>query len=49
MLQLNPVARKRLQRFKGIRRGYYSAIILAALFVLSLGAELIASQRALLP
>ncbi len=48
MLKLNPVARKRLERFKAIRRGYYSAIILAALFVLSLGAELIASHRALL-
>ncbi len=48
MLKLNPVARKRWQRFKEIRRGYWSAIILAALFVLSLGAELIANQRALL-
>lgn len=48
MLKLNPVARKRLQRFKEIRRGYWSAIILVALFVLSLGAELIANQRALL-
>ncbi len=48
MLKLNPVARKRLQRFKEIRRGYWSAIILAALIVLSLGAELIANQRALL-
>ena len=48
MFKLNPVARKRLQRFKEIRRGYWSAIILAALFVLSLGAELIANQRALL-
>ncbi|MFT5034076.1 MAG: microcin C transport system permease protein [Bacteroidia bacterium] len=48
MLQLNPVTRKRWQRFKQLRRGYWSAIILSCLFVLSLGAELIASQRALL-
>ncbi len=48
MLQLNPVTRKRLQRFKQLRRGYWSAIALALLFTLSLGAEMIASQRALL-
>lgn len=48
MFSLNPVTRKRLQRFKEIKRGYWSAIILSVLFVLSLGAELIANQRALL-
>ena len=48
MLKLNPVTRKRLDRFKQLRRGYWSAIALACLFVLSLGAEMIASQRALL-
>lgn len=48
MLSLNPVTRKRLARFRQIRRGYWSAIALSLLFLLSLGAELLASNRALL-
>ncbi|AKH69780.1 ABC-type uncharacterized transport system, permease component [Spongiibacter sp. IMCC21906] len=43
----NPVAKKRWQRFKQSRRGYISAWLLLILTVLSLGAELLASNRAL--
>lgn len=39
---------KTLRRFRTIKRGYYSFIILIALIVLSLFAELIVSSRALL-
>lgn len=44
----NPVAIKRWQRFKRSRRGYYSAWLLLLLTALSLGAELLANNRALL-
>lgn len=45
--QLNPLTRKRWQRFREIRRGYYSALLLVVLVALSAGAELLASNRAL--
>jgi microcin C transport system permease protein len=47
-LQLNPVTRRRLQRFRRIKRGYYSFLVLTILFVLSLFAELIANNRAII-
>lgn len=43
----NPIAKKRWQRFKQSRRGYVSAWLLLILIGLSLGAELLASNRAL--
>ena len=46
--QLSPLARKSLRRFRSIRRGYWSAVILLILFSLSLFAELFANHRALL-
>jgi microcin C transport system permease protein len=48
MPQLNPIARRRWQRFREIRRGYWSAVFLGALIVVSLGAELLVNNRALI-
>lgn len=45
---MNSVNKARFARFKTIRRGYYSAWIVLLLFVLSLFAELIANNRALI-
>jgi len=47
MLQLSPVSRRRLDRFKANRRGWWSLWLFAALFVLSLGGELIANDKPL--
>ena len=46
-MQLNPLTVRKLKRFKEIRRGYYSAILLVALTGLSLVSELMISDRAL--
>ncbi len=45
--RLNPITRRRWQRFRQIRRGYWSAVALAALVLASLGAELLVNHRAL--
>lgn len=45
--RLNPITRKRIQRFVRIRRGFYSLLILLVLFVLSLFSEFIANNRAI--
>jgi microcin C transport system permease protein len=47
-LKFSPINRRRLQRFKQNRRGYWSLWLLSGLFVLSLGSELIANERPLL-
>ncbi len=47
-LKLSPINRRRLARFKQNRRGYWALWLLSGLFVLSLGAELIANERPLL-
>ena len=46
--KLNPLTEKKLQRFREIRRGYYSFAILSTLVVLSLFAELLVNNRALI-
>lgn len=46
-LRLNPVARKRWQRFRASRRAWYSLLALAALYLASLGAELLCNDRPL--
>ena len=46
--KLNPLTRKKTQRFKSIRRGYYSFIIFTILVLLSCVAELLVNNRALL-
>ena len=48
MIQLNPLTRKKIQRFKSIRRGYYSLILFTFLVFLSLFAEMLVNSRALL-
>jgi ABC-type microcin C transport system permease subunit YejE len=47
-LQLDPVTRKRLQRFRQIRRGWWSFIILMTAIVLSVFAPFLAESRALI-
>ena len=46
-LALNPLTIKQWQRFKSIRRGYWSAIGLGVALLLSAGAELLVNSRAL--
>ncbi len=46
--KLNPLTRKKIQRFKFIRRGYYSFIIFSTLVLLSCFAELLVNNRAVL-
>ena len=46
--KLNPLTRKKIQRFKSIRRGYYSFVIFTALVLLSCFAELLVNNRAVL-
>ena len=45
---MHPVTRRRWQRFRGLRRAWWSLILLAGLYVLSLGAELLCNDRPLL-
>lgn len=47
-IRIDPLTMKRLNRFRRIKRGYYSFLLLVGLFVLSLVAELIANDRALM-
>ena len=46
-MQLNPLTVKKLKRFKEIRRGYYSTVLLVALTSLSLFAELLVNDVAI--
>ncbi len=47
-LRLDPITRKRLERFRRIKRGYYSFIVLAVAVVLSVFSPYLAESRALL-
>lgn len=47
MALLNPIMRKRFRKFKTIKRGYYSFLILIITYVLSLGAELFVNNKPL--
>ena len=47
-LSLNPVARKRLRRFRQLRRAWLSLWLLAGLYAVSLCAELVANDVPLL-
>ena len=47
-IRLDPITRRRLQRFRRIKRGYYSLVILTAAIVLSVFAPYLAESRALL-
>jgi microcin C transport system permease protein len=48
VIKLNPLTIKQLKRFRSIKRGYYSAVSLTLLLVLSVAAELLVSNRALM-
>ena len=48
LVNLNPQTIKQLKRFKSIKRGYWSAILLAVLLALCLVAELLVNSRALM-
>ncbi|MCP4078107.1 MAG: ABC transporter permease subunit [Gammaproteobacteria bacterium] len=48
LFQLNPLTVKKINRFKSIRRGYYSFIIFVILVLLSCFAEVLVNSRALL-
>ncbi len=47
-IKLDPITRKRLERFRRIKRGYYSFIILTVAIVLSVFSPYLAESRALL-
>lgn len=46
-MRIDPITRKRLRRFRRLKRGYYSFLILAALTVVSLFSNHIANRRAI--
>jgi microcin C transport system permease protein len=46
-IKLNPITQKRWARFRSIKRGYVSALMLSALILISLCAELLINNRAL--
>ena len=46
-IRLDPITRRRFERFRRIRRGYYSFLILVAAIVLSIFAPFLAESRAL--
>ncbi|SMF30409.1 ABC transporter permease [Pseudobacteriovorax antillogorgiicola] len=48
MIKISPITQKRLRKFRSIRRGYYSTILLVFLVGLSLIAELFINSRALM-
>jgi len=45
---MSPLMKKRIRKFKNSRRGYYSLLIFASLFFVSLFAELIANDKPIL-
>ena len=46
-MQISPLTKRKLKRFRSIKRGYYSFIFFMVLVLLSLGAELFVNSRAL--
>lgn len=48
MLRLNPITRRKIQRFVDIKRGYYSLLVVTTALVLSLGLELFVNNKALI-
>ena len=47
-MKLNPLTLKKIRRFKSIKRGYYSFIVIMAMIFISLLAELLVNKRALI-
>lgn len=47
-MRLNPITRKKLRRFRSLRRGYWSFLLLTTLILLACFAELLINNRALI-
>jgi microcin C transport system permease protein len=47
-MKINPLTIKKIKRFKSIKRGYYSFIIFTVMIFVSLSAELLVNNRALI-
>ena len=48
IIMLNPITKKKIKRFKSIKRGYYSLLGLIFLLLLCCVAELLVNSRALI-
>ncbi|EGA68867.1 ABC-type transport system, permease component [Vibrio sinaloensis DSM 21326] len=48
MLNLNPLTLKQIKRFKEIKRGYWSLMLLSVMLVMSLAAEVLINSKALM-
>ncbi|MBE4586089.1 peptide ABC transporter permease [Vibrio navarrensis] len=48
MITFSPLTQKKIRSFKGIKRGYYSFVLLSIMLVLSLFAELLINSKALM-
>jgi microcin C transport system permease protein len=46
-LKINPLTQKKIDKFKSIKRGYYSLILLFTLIILSLSSEIFINSKAL--
>ncbi|MFC1822800.1 ABC transporter permease [Thermodesulfobacteriota bacterium] len=47
-MKINPLTIKKFRRFKSIKRGYYSFIVIMAMILFSLAAEMLVNNRALI-
>ena len=48
MMKLNPLTLKKIRRFRSIKRGYYSFIVIMVMILISLFAEVLVNKRALI-
>jgi len=48
MMKLNPLTLKKIRRFKSIKRGYYSFIVITVMILISVFAEVLVNKRALI-
>ncbi|MDY6824532.1 MAG: ABC transporter permease [Thermodesulfobacteriota bacterium] len=46
-MEISPLTAKKIKRFRSVRRGYWSLVIFCCLILLSLGAELLINNRAI--
>jgi len=48
MMKLNPLTLKKIRRFRSIKRGYYSFIVITVMILISVFAEVLVNKRALI-
>ncbi len=48
MMKLNPLTLKKIRRFRSIKRGYYSFIVITVMILISVFAEVVVHKRALI-